>query len=109
LRKKNRFNKEEAIEHTLGDTLKNLKSGSDTLKYFISNYQNASFETLKKIHLYSCQIIQKKITLIQYSILDSTTWRAIECRTAEIPTGFKDIKKYIKIYEFFAFLYVSKR
>ncbi|KAI8071827.1 hypothetical protein BDF21DRAFT_344418, partial [Thamnidium elegans] len=32
---------------------------------------------------------------------------ALECRSAEIPIVFDDIKKYIKIYELFAFIYVS--
>lgn len=89
-----RFNKKQDIDHTLGDAIKNLKSGADRLKYFISNYKNSSFHTLKQVHLYSCQVIQKKIALIQYSIMNGSTWRAIECRTADLPVVIKVISSY---------------
>lgn len=45
------FYSEENIEHTLGDCLKNIKSSSDTLKFFISNYKNASFTTMQLVHI----------------------------------------------------------
>lgn len=45
---------------SINDTLKNIKSGHDNLENFITNYRNASLKTMKKAHLFSCQIIRNK-------------------------------------------------
>ncbi|KAI7890339.1 uncharacterized protein EV154DRAFT_590492 [Mucor mucedo] len=93
------------LSHSINDTLKNIKSGHDNLKSFISNYRNSSFETIKKVHLFSCQIIQTKLTLVKYSIKPQATWKVVECRSASIPTCFLGILSYIRLFELFAFLY----
>ncbi|GAA5796818.1 hypothetical protein HPULCUR_002196 [Helicostylum pulchrum] len=88
------FNQDENIDHTLGDSLKNIKSTSDSLKYFISNFKNASFKSIQEVHLYSVQVIQKKVTLVQSSLSNNATWQVVECRGASIPTDFEDIELY---------------
>ncbi|KAI9273544.1 hypothetical protein EDC94DRAFT_554364 [Helicostylum pulchrum] len=97
------FNQDENIDHhTLGDS---FKSTSDSLKYFISNFKNASFKSIQEVHLYSVQVIQKKVTLVQSSLSNNATWQVVECRGASILTDFEDIELYVKVYELFAFLY----
>lgn len=96
------------ISHSLNDTLKNIKNGHDNLKYFISHYRNASITTMKKIHLFSCQIIENKMTLIKYAVQSPKKWSVIECRSASMPRKLKDSLHYMKVFELFAFLFVSK-
>ncbi|KAI9486311.1 MAG: hypothetical protein EXX96DRAFT_39065 [Benjaminiella poitrasii] len=98
------FDGDKVVSHSLNDTLKNIKNGHDNLKFFVSNYRNASFETIKKVHLFSCQIIRNKITLLKYSIKSPTTWKVVECRSASVPLHFSDALEYIKVFELFAFL-----
>jgi len=59
------FENNNIISHSLNDILKNIKSGHDNLKYLFSRYRDASFDTIKKGNVFSCQIIQNKITLIK--------------------------------------------
>ncbi|KAI8639055.1 hypothetical protein BD408DRAFT_435511 [Parasitella parasitica] len=78
------FNKSNALSHSLNDTLKNMKSGSDNLKCFVSNYKKASF--------------------IRYKIKSASQWQVVECRSACIPLSFSGIIHYTKVFELFAFL-----
>lgn len=102
-----RYDDKQNILHTIDDSIKNLKSATDSLESFMSNYGRSSFETFKKVHVYSIHVIQKRLTLIQYSLKTPNTWKVIECSTAEIPLIYDARKKLIKILELFAFLYVS--
>ncbi|KAI8081255.1 hypothetical protein BDF21DRAFT_471513 [Thamnidium elegans] len=92
------FNKDENINHTLGDSLKNIKGiHNDSLKYFISNFKNASFKSIQKVHLFSVQVIQRKIALVQSSLSENAIWQVV------VPTDFKDIQLLIKVFELFCF------
>ncbi|KAL4214313.1 hypothetical protein AB4K20DRAFT_1793026 [Rhizopus microsporus] len=93
------------LPHSLNDTLKNIKNGHGSLKFFVSNYRDASFDTMKSIHLFSFQIIQNKITLIKYSTKSPTTWRVVKCRSTSVPLFFSDVLEYMKVFELFVFLH----
>ncbi|KAI7888077.1 hypothetical protein EV154DRAFT_518613 [Mucor mucedo] len=54
-----------------------MKTGSDNLKFLISNYRQASFETVKKIHVYTCHIIQNKMTLVRYKVSTPSLWQVL--------------------------------
>lgn len=95
------------LPHSLNDTLKNIKNGHGSLKFFVSNYRDASFDTMKSIHLFSFQIIQNKITLIKYSTKSPTTWRVVKCRSTSVPLFFSDVLEYMKVFELFVFLHVD--
>jgi hypothetical protein len=101
-----RFNNANILSHTLNDTLKNMKTGSDNLKYFLSNYKKASFNTMKKARVHTCHIIQNKMTLVRYKIKSPSQWQVVECRSASVPSSFSGIIQYTKIFELFAFLLV---
>lgn len=81
----NVLNKDGNIDHTLGDALKNIKSISDSLKYFISNFKNDSLESIQEVHLFWVQVIQKKITLVQSSLSKNAAW----------PHRSTDLSRYI--------------
>ncbi|KAI8878299.1 hypothetical protein K501DRAFT_297732 [Backusella circina FSU 941] len=98
------FNNPNTISHTLNDSLKNMKTGSDNLKYSLSNYRKASFKTVKKISVYTCHIIQNKMTLVRYKVLSPSQWQVVECRSASVPTSFSGIVQYTGVFELFAFL-----
>ncbi|KAI9031879.1 hypothetical protein CLU79DRAFT_694050 [Phycomyces nitens] len=98
------LNNTNILSHTLNDTLKNMKSGSDNLKSFVSNYKKASFNTMKKTRVYTCHIIQNKMTLVRYRIKSASQWQVVECRSASIPLSFSGIVHYTKVFELFAFL-----
>lgn len=61
----------ENVDHMLEDTLKNLKNASDCLKALISEYKLASFSTFKKLKIFSIHVIQRNMTLVQYSTYSS--------------------------------------
>jgi hypothetical protein len=95
------------IEHALEDTVKNIKSATDTLVTIISKYPNASINTLKKVHVYFIHTIQNKMALIHYSWKDKERWTILECGSCLLPVVYKDRKALIEVYGLFAFLYVS--
>lgn len=55
------FNNDNVVSHPLNDTLKNIKNGHDNLNFLFSQYRNAAFETIKKVNIVSCQIIQTRL------------------------------------------------
>lgn len=100
------YNNANGSSHALNDTLKNIKAASDNLKSFISNYKQASFNTLKRVRLYTCQIIENKMTLVRYMIKSPSQWQVVECCSASVPLTFSEAIKYTKVFHLFAFLYV---
>ncbi|OBZ89730.1 hypothetical protein A0J61_02221 [Choanephora cucurbitarum] len=98
------FNHTSVVSHSLNDTLKNIKNGHDNLKYLFSQYRNASFNTIKKVNIFSCQIIENKITLIKYAVKSRTTWKVVECRSASVPLTIESSLYYVKVFELFAFM-----
>ncbi|KAL9540791.1 hypothetical protein MBANPS3_009486 [Mucor bainieri] len=98
------YSNNKLVSHSLNDTLKNIKNAHDCLKYLFSQYRSASFETIKKVNIFSCQIIENKITLIKYAVKSRSTWKVIECRSASVPLKIHDSLEYIKVFELFAFM-----
>lgn len=101
------FWNDQVVSHSLNDTLKNIKNGHDNLKYLISVYRNASFETIKKVNIFSCQIIESKVTLIKYAVKSRSTWKVVECRSASVPLSIESSLNYMRVFELFAFMLVS--
>ncbi|KAI8380477.1 hypothetical protein EDC96DRAFT_491141 [Choanephora cucurbitarum] len=93
------FNHTSVASHSLNDTLKNIKNGHDNLKHMFSQYRNASFNTIKKVNIFSCQIIENKITLIKYAVKSRTTWKVVECRSASVPPTIENSLYYVKVFE----------
>lgn len=90
------------------DSVKNIVRATDILLGVMCKYDKASINTMKKINVYSAQVIQKKkISLVQYSLKNRSTWKAIECGSAEIPLVHADRKKMLKVLDLFAYIYVS--
>ncbi|RCI04866.1 hypothetical protein CU098_000452, partial [Rhizopus stolonifer] len=83
------FNNSNVLSHSLNDTLKNMKSSSDNLKCFVSNYKKPL-----------------SMTLVRYKIKSASQWQVVECRSASIPLSFSGIIHYTKVFELFAFLLV---
>ncbi|KAL7324342.1 hypothetical protein PS15p_209551 [Mucor circinelloides] len=98
------FENNNIISHSLNDILKNIKNGHDNLKYLFSRYRDASFDTIKKVNVFSCQIIQNKVTLIKYSVKSPRAWKVVECRSASVPLIIENSLDYIKVFELFAFI-----
>ncbi|CEG69279.1 hypothetical protein RMATCC62417_05379 [Rhizopus microsporus] len=87
------------LDHTLQDSLKNIKSTTDALMNVMCRYSNASVTTLKKVHVYSVQTIQNTMTAIQYSLKDRKRWRAFECGSILLPMVYEERKQLIQLYE----------
>ncbi|KAG2198734.1 hypothetical protein INT47_005419, partial [Mucor saturninus] len=98
------FSNDKVVSHSLNDTLKNIKNGHDNLKYLFSQYRNASFNTIKKVNLFFCQIIENKITLIKYAVKSRSTWKVVECRSASVPLNIENSLDYMRVFELFAFM-----
>lgn len=98
------FSNDKVVSHSLNDTLKNIKNGHDNLKYLFSQYRNASFDTIKKVNIFSCQIIENKITLTKYAVKSRSTWKVVECRSASVPLNIENSLDYMRVFELFAFM-----
>ena len=94
--------------HTLEDTIKNLKHGSDSLASILCDYQYCDINTTQKLVVLTCQIIKNKLTIMKYSPGNLSRWIAVEVRSCTIPLSYENRKDSIKLYEAFAYIYVSK-
>ncbi|KAI9279073.1 hypothetical protein BY458DRAFT_432238 [Sporodiniella umbellata] len=98
------FSNDNTVSHSLNDTLKNIKNGHDNLKYLFSQYRNASFDTIKRLNIFSFQIIENKVTLIKYAVKSRSTWKVVECRSASVPLNIENSLDYMRVFELFAFM-----
>ncbi|CAO3616507.1 unnamed protein product [Mucor fragilis] len=98
---------DDILAHTLEDTLKNLKHGSDSLASILCDYKDYSVNTAKKIVVLTRHIIQNKMTTLKYSPGPSGKWSVIEARSCTIPLKYEKRMNNIKLYEMFAFIYLT--
>lgn len=76
----------------------------------MSENKQSSFNTMKKVHVLTAHVIADKVTIIKYQLSNNEKkWKAIEVRSAIVPLKWENRKQMIKIYELFAFIYVSNR
>ncbi|KAG1463869.1 hypothetical protein G6F56_005198 [Rhizopus delemar] len=99
------YNTTQSIPLTQEDLVKNLASATDILLGVMCKYDKVSINTMKKVNAYSAQVIQKKISLVRYSLKNRTTWKAVECGSAEIPLVHSDKRKMLKVLDLFAYVY----
>lgn len=99
------YNQANVSKHALTDTLKQIKNATNALKYIISKYMDARYATLKKVKVFTVQVIQQKMTLISTNIKSPTKWEVIECRSCELPTKYDERFFLMNVFEFFAFLF----
>jgi hypothetical protein len=99
---------DDVLAHTLEDTIKNLKHGSDSLASILCDYKDCNIETVKKIVVLTGHIIKEKLTIMKYSLGDSCKWATVETRSCTVPLTYERRKESIKLFETFAYIYVSK-
>lgn len=96
----------ELVTHSIEDSLKILEYSVSALKNELMQYPNASLETVKKLKVYSLQVIRTNVTLCEMSVHDSGHWKFIEKRSAKIPTNWCDRVCYVQYIELLATLFV---
>lgn len=94
--------------HTLEDTIKNLKHGSDSLSSILCDYKDCNLETAQRLVVLTGHIIKDKLTIMKYSPGDVSKWVSVEFRSCTIPLVYENRKETIKLYETFAYIYGSK-
>jgi hypothetical protein len=99
------YGKEQNYVHSIDDCIKNIKNGTDSLKFIMSKYKNASISTMKKVKIYSVQIIQTKMSLICYQLKNGQKWSCHECFDAEMPLQWSKRSLLLPVWEMFAFLH----
>lgn len=99
---------DDVFAHALEDTIKNLKHGSDSLASILCDYKDCNIETVKKIVVLTGHIIKDRLTIIKYSPGDSCKWAAVETRSCTVPLTYERRRESIKLFEAFAYIYVSK-
>lgn len=99
------YGKEQNYVHSIEDCIKNIKNGTDSLKFIMSKYKNASISTMKKVKIYSVQIIQTRMSLFCYQLKDGQKWSCHECLTAEMPLQWSKRSLLLPVWEMFAFLH----
>lgn len=102
-----RYNNTQYINHTCEDSVKNLVNATDILPNVMCKYSRASICTMKKVNIYSIHIIQKRMSLVRYSLKNKQCWQAIECGSAKMPLVFAERKQMLKVLNLFAFIYAS--
>jgi len=99
------YGKEQNYTHSVEDCIKNLKNGTDSLKYIMSKYKNASISTMKKVKIYSVQIIQTNMSLVCYQLKNGQKWSCYECFAAEVPLLWSKRSLWLPVLEMFGFLH----
>ncbi|GAN11535.1 hypothetical protein MAM1_0668d11100 [Mucor ambiguus] len=99
------YGKEQNYVHSIDDCIKNIKNGTDSLKFIMSKYKNASISTMKKVKIYSVQIIQTRMSLICYQLKNGQKWSCHECLDAEMPLQWSKRSLLLPVWEMFAFLH----
>lgn len=99
---------ENLFDHTLEDTLKNLKHGTDSLSSILCEYKDSSYKTAKRIAVLTGHVIQNKLTIIKYSVGDAGKWAAVETRSCTVPLEYESRSECVKLFEAFAYIYVSQ-
>lgn len=59
------FSSDKVVSRSLNETPENFKNDHDNLKHLFSQYRNVSFDTIKKVDIFSCQITENEVTLIK--------------------------------------------
>lgn len=84
--------------------MKNLAGATDYLVSIMASHSKASLTTMKLVKVYSLHVIQKKVSLVEYSLKNSETWKVVECGSAAIPLMYAHRKKQMtKAYELFGY------
>lgn len=65
----------EYIEHSMEDTQKSITMSVNSLRNEILKFQDASFNTAKKLSVFSIQCICNKITLMKTSLCTPNKWQ----------------------------------
>lgn len=99
------YGKEQNYVHSMEDCIKNIKNGTDSLKFIMSKYKHATITTMKKVKIYSVQIIQTSMSLVCYQLKDGQRWSCYECFTVEMPLSWSKRSLLLPVLEMFAFLY----
>ncbi|KAI9363126.1 hypothetical protein BD770DRAFT_464962 [Pilaira anomala] len=100
------FSKEQNYTHIIEDCIKNIKNGTDSLKFIMSKYKDASIATMKKVKIYSVQIIQTKMSLVCYQLKNGRKWSCYEERfSPEMPLLWSKRNLLLPVFGMFAFLH----
>ncbi|RCI02333.1 hypothetical protein CU098_011895 [Rhizopus stolonifer] len=98
---------DDIFTHTLEDTIKNLKHGTDSLSSILCDYKDCNVETAQKLVVLTGHIIKDKLTIMKYSPGNTSKWVAVEVRSCAIPLVYENRKATIKLYETFAYIYLT--
>jgi hypothetical protein len=100
---------EKNVSHRVEDSLKNMKSCSDFLKYLTCSFKSSNIETMKKLKIPCINIIGNTMTVSLCYIGSRQKWAFVEARSTIIPTRLTDKNIFIKAFELLAFLEVGTR
>lgn len=95
---------EKNVSHRVEDSLKNMKSCSDFLKYLTCSFKSSNIETMKKLRIPCINIIGDTMTVSLCYIGSRQKWAFVEARSTIIPTRLTDKNNFIKAFELLAFL-----
>ncbi|KAI8080853.1 uncharacterized protein B0P05DRAFT_468782 [Gilbertella persicaria] len=98
---------QDVLAHTLEDTIKNLKHGTDSLTSILCEYKDCNMKTAKNIVVLTGHVIGEKLTIIKYSPGENRKWNAVETRSCVVPLTFERRKESIKLFELFAYIYLT--
>lgn len=99
------FFKEQNYKNSIGDSIKNIKNGTGSLKFIMSKYKYAPITTIKKVKIYFIQAIQTKMPLVCYQLKNGQKWICYECLSAEMPLLWSKRSLLLPVLEMFGFLY----
>lgn len=88
--------------HSVGDSIKQIKSATDFLTYLKARFQDSSAQTFTKLRTPTLLLIRNQLTMTITSLAWSGRWQVVEVRTATVPTTKAGKFNLVKVFELFA-------
>ncbi|RCH97050.1 hypothetical protein CU098_003575 [Rhizopus stolonifer] len=93
---------ESNVTHSVGDSIKQIKSATDFLTYLKARFQDSSAHIFTKLCTPTLLLIRNQLTMTITSLDWNGKWQVIDVRTATVPTTKEGRFNLIKVFELLA-------
>ena len=95
---------ESNVDHSVGDSIKQIKSATDFLTYLKARFQDSSAKTITKLITHTLLLIRNQLTLTTTSMNWNGKWQVVDVRTATVPTTKEGKFNLVEVFELLAHL-----
>lgn len=90
------------VTHSVGDSIKQIKSAADFFTYLKARFQDSSVHTFTKLRTPTLLLIRNQLTMTTASLDWNGKWQVIDVRTAIVLTTKEGKFNLIKVFELLA-------